>query len=91
MSDTIKIAQYGLGPIGLETLKLAAEKRWVDVIGGIDIDPGKVGKDLGDLTGVARLKGRTVYGSLDELLKKGKPDVALAHNGVEVQAGVSAA
>lgn len=77
MSDTIKIAQYGLGPIGLESLKLAVAKPWADIVGGIDIDPAKVGKDLGDLTGVARLKGRTVYSSLDELVAKTKPDVVL--------------
>ena len=48
----IKIAQFGLGPIGLETLKLAATKPWAEIVGGVDIDPAKIGKDLGALTGV---------------------------------------
>jgi len=77
MSNIIKIAQYGLGPIGLESLKLAAAKPWVEVVGGIDIDPAKAGKDLGDLTGMQRLKGSVVYASLDELLARAKPDVVL--------------
>ena len=47
----IKLAQFGLGPIGLETLKLAATKSWAEIVGGIDIDPAKIGKDLGELTG----------------------------------------
>ena len=46
----IKIAQFGLGPIGLETLKLAATKPWAEIVGGIDIDPAKLGMDLGELT-----------------------------------------
>jgi len=71
----MKIAQFGLGPIGLETLKLAASKPWVEVVGAIDIDPAKIGKDLGGLTGLRRLRGRSVYPSLDELLKRAKPDL----------------
>ena len=71
----IKVAQFGLGPIGMETLKLAVGKPWVKVVGGIDIDPGKIGKDLGELGRTRALKGVRVYGSLDELLADAKPDV----------------
>ena len=60
MSDIIRIAQYGLGPIGIESLKLAAAKPWVEILGGIDIDPAKVGRDLGELTGIPALRGRKV-------------------------------
>lgn len=77
MSDKIKIAQYGLGPIGLESLKLAAAKPWAEVMGGIDIDPAKVGKDLGELTATSSLKGRKVHASLEDLLAHAKPDVVL--------------
>jgi 4-hydroxy-tetrahydrodipicolinate reductase len=71
----IKIAQFGLGPIGLETLKLAAARPWAEIIGGIDIDPAKVGKDLGELTGAKALRGCLVYRSLDDVLAKAKPDL----------------
>ena len=77
MSDIIRIAQYGLGPIGIESLKLAAAKPWVEILGGIDIDPAKVGRDLGELTGLPALRGRKVYYSLDNLLEHGRPDVIL--------------
>jgi len=69
----IKIAQYGLGPIGVETLRLAAGKSWAEIVGAIDIDPAKVGRDLGEFTGIRKLRGRVVHGSLEEL--HGKPDV----------------
>ncbi len=71
----IKIAQFGLGPIGLETLKLAATKPWAQVVGGVDIDPTKIGQDLGTLTGGRSLRGRRVWGSLDELVAHARPDV----------------
>ena len=50
----IKIAQFGLGPIGIETLKLTATKPWAQIVGGIDIDPAKVGKPLAKITGDAK-------------------------------------
>jgi 2,4-diaminopentanoate dehydrogenase len=71
----IKIAQFGLGPIGLETLKLAATKPWAEIVGGVDIDPAKIGKDLGALTGVKGLRGRLVWASLEELLARCRPQV----------------
>ena len=72
---TIKVAQFGLGPIGIETLKLAARKPWAQIIGAIDINPAFVGKNLGELTGVENLRDAKVYSSLDELLAHAKPDV----------------
>jgi 4-hydroxy-tetrahydrodipicolinate reductase len=71
----IKIAQFGLGPIGLETLKHAATKPWAEIVGGVDIDPEKIGKDLGSLTGVKGLRRCRVWGSLDELLAHARPEV----------------
>jgi len=71
----IRVAQFGLGPIGLETLKFAASKPWAEVVGGVDIDPSKIGRDLSDsdLTGLKSLRGRKVYRSLAELPRQ--PDV----------------
>lgn len=77
MGEPITIAQFGLGPIGLETAKLAATKPWIRVIGAIDIHPTKAGRDLGDLTGANSLKGASVYPSAEELLARAQPDVVL--------------
>jgi 4-hydroxy-tetrahydrodipicolinate reductase len=72
---TIKIAQFGLGPIGVETLRLAVGKPWVEIVGAVDIDPAKVGRDLGEVTGNRKLRRRLVYPSLEALLRKEKPAV----------------
>lgn len=73
----IKVAQFGLGPIGVETLKLAATKPWIDIVGGVDIDPNKIGKSLTEVTGVKGLEKRMVYPSFAALHKKAKPQVVL--------------
>ena len=73
----IKVAQFGLGPIGVETLKLAATKPWIEIVGGVDIDPRKVGSSLTAVTGIKGLDNRKVYSSFEELAKVEKPDVVL--------------
>jgi 4-hydroxy-tetrahydrodipicolinate reductase len=75
---TIKVIQFGLGPIGIEALRFAAQQSWLEILGGVDIDPAKTGRTLGDLTGVAALAGAKVYPTLEELFAAaGKPDVVL--------------
>lgn len=49
MTDKIRVIQYGLGPIGCATARLIAERDSLELVGGVDIDPAKVGKDLGDV------------------------------------------
>ncbi|HWX19571.1 MAG TPA: dihydrodipicolinate reductase [Candidatus Binatia bacterium] len=75
LNARIKIAQFGLGPIGLETLKLVATRPWAHIIGAIDIDPAKIGRDLGEVTQTRSLRGCRVYASLDELARHQKPDL----------------
>jgi hypothetical protein len=73
--NQIKVAQFGLGPIGLETLKLAATKPWAKIVGGIDINPAFIGKPLAKITGDKKAGRAKVYRSLEELLQVAKPDV----------------
>jgi len=87
--NKIKIAQFGLGPIGVETLKLAATKPWAEIIGGIDIDSAKVGKNLAEITGLASLKNALVYRSLEELLEKSKPDLIFHTSVSKIKAAVT--
>jgi hypothetical protein len=76
--NRIKVIQFGLGPIGIESLKLAAEQSWLEVIGGVDIDVAKIGRSLAEVTGVASLAGARMFPSLDALFAAvGKPDVVL--------------
>jgi 4-hydroxy-tetrahydrodipicolinate reductase len=67
MNRKVKIAQFGLGPIGLECLKLAALKSWARIVGGVDIDSAKIGEDLGRLATSKSLRGLRAVGSLNDL------------------------
>ncbi|MGA8101871.1 MAG: hypothetical protein WB869_06945 [Candidatus Acidiferrales bacterium] len=51
MRKQIRIVQYGVGPIGASILRLARKKKSVQIVGAIDRDPMKVGKDLGEVVG----------------------------------------
>jgi hypothetical protein len=67
MSDIIRVIQYGLGPIGLATARLIGERDNLELVGAVDIDPAKVGKDLGALLGRDRGLGIEVTGTLAEV------------------------
>ena len=47
----IKAIQCGLGPIGNLVTRYLLEREGVEIVGAIDIDPDKVGKDVGELAG----------------------------------------
>ena len=47
----IRTIQYGVGPIGAAIVKLLREKSAIQVIGAIDTDPAKAGRDLGEVVG----------------------------------------
>jgi 4-hydroxy-tetrahydrodipicolinate reductase len=53
----ITVAQYGIGPIGAEIARLLLTKPWVNLVAAVDIDPNKVGKDVGDVIGLGRKTG----------------------------------
>lgn len=72
----IRVVSFGLGPIGLRAAKLARTRSSLDLVGAIDVDPAKEGRDLGELFDPPVHTGITVSGdagALDRL----QPDVVL--------------
>jgi hypothetical protein len=49
----IRAIQYGVGPIGASIVRLLRTKQSIEVIGAIDSDPAKAGRDLGEVVGAA--------------------------------------
>jgi 4-hydroxy-tetrahydrodipicolinate reductase len=49
----IRAIQYGIGPIGASIVKLLREKQAIEIVGAIDNDPAKIGKDLGEVVGAS--------------------------------------
>ena len=48
----VPVALYGLGAIGIEVAKAALARTGIRVVAAVDVDPAKVGQDLGTLCGV---------------------------------------
>jgi 4-hydroxy-tetrahydrodipicolinate reductase len=77
---TVKIVQYGVGPIGAELAKYSLKKPGLRFVGAIDIDPKKVGVDLGEAVGGQRI-GVSITDDAKKLLAKTKPDIVLHSTG----------
>jgi 4-hydroxy-tetrahydrodipicolinate reductase len=73
---TIRVVCYGLGPIGLGIARLALARPGIEVVGAIDLDPEKTGRDLGALAGGAA-SGVIVGSDAMAVLKATRPDVVL--------------
>lgn len=69
MPSKIRVIQYGVGPIGAAIVRLLLEKADVEIVGALDIDPDKVGKDLGAVAGVDRNIGVIVSDQAAAVLK----------------------
>ena len=51
MKKKIRVVQYGVGPIGASIARLMRQKQALVIVGAIDKDPEKAGRDLGELVG----------------------------------------
>ena len=51
MKKKIRAIQFGVGPIGASIARLMREKQAIEIIGAIDTDPAKIGRDLGEVVG----------------------------------------
>ena len=51
MQKKTRVIQYGIGPIGASIVRLMRQKNSLEIVGAIDTDPQKVGRDLGEVVG----------------------------------------
>jgi len=72
----IPVVCFGLGPIGLRVARLALARPGVQIVGAIDVDPQKTGRDLGELLGGTAI-GVTVSADAAAILNAARPEVAL--------------
>jgi len=72
----ISVAQYGIGPIGAEIARLLLTKPWIRLVAAVDIDPNKIGKDVGEVIGLGREVGVKVTPEIE-----GKPEVVCHSTG----------
>ncbi|MEM0220148.1 MAG: dihydrodipicolinate reductase [Thermoproteota archaeon] len=75
----IRIAVYGLGSIGMLIAKNVIQRNELQLVAAFEIDPSKVGKDLGELLGLDEKLNLVVSNESNatEVLKKNDVDVVL--------------
>ncbi len=76
-SGPIRVLHFGLGPIGLGIVRLVAARRGFKIVGAVDIDPAKVGRDLGEVAGLGRQLRVRVSADAKKAIKAAAPDVAV--------------
>ena len=73
----IRVLHYGLGPIGSSIARQVTERPGFKIVGALDLDPAKVGRDIGDIVGLGRRLGVKVSADAVKTLKAAKPDVVV--------------
>src|SRR5262245_61655590 len=74
---TIRVLHFGLGPIGAAIVKQIAARPGFRIVGAVDVDVAKVGRDLGDIVGLSRRIGINVHDNAAKVLKASRPDVVV--------------
>jgi 4-hydroxy-tetrahydrodipicolinate reductase len=74
---SVKVVLYGVGPIGSGIVGLLSRKPWAKIVGAIDTDEKKVGKDLGEVAGLGHSVGVLVSGGAREVLEETSPDIVV--------------
>ena len=77
MKKQISVVQFGLGPIGCGIAKLVLQKRNLRLVGAIDIDPDKAGKDIGRLLKLDKDIGVIVERDASKVLSGNSADIVL--------------
>jgi 4-hydroxy-tetrahydrodipicolinate reductase len=73
----VKVISYGVGAVGSMIAKFLLEKEGIDIVGAVDVDEKKVGKNLGEVLGVEKKLGIKVSDDLDAVLSETDADIAV--------------
>lgn len=77
----IKVLHVGLGPIGAAVVHEVAARPVLAIVGAVDLDPGKTGRDVGEVVRMRRRFGVAVSPDLAKTVKATRPDVAVLCTG----------
>jgi 4-hydroxy-tetrahydrodipicolinate reductase len=83
-----RVVCCGLGPIGLAIARVAYQRPGLQIVGAVDVDPQKVGQDLGVLLGGAP-SGVVVTSDLGQTLERVHPEVVLHATGSSLSSVIS--
>ena len=73
----IRVMHVGLGPIGALVARQIASRKGFRIVGAVDVDPKKVGRDVGDVIEAGRKLRVAVTADISRTIRAVKPDVAV--------------
>ena len=73
----IRVLHVGLGPIGAAVARQVLTRKGLQLVGAVDIDRHKVGRDVGDVVEAGRRLRVKVTSDVGATIKATKPDVAV--------------
>src|SRR5690348_13529626 len=73
----IRVMHVGLGPIGAAVARQIASRKGFQIVGAVDIDPLKTGKDVAQVIGAPGRLRVAVTNDIDRTIRATKPDVAV--------------
>ena len=77
MAQTLKFIQFGMGPIGEKIACYLLERENVELEAAVDIDPTKIGRDVGELMKIGKTLGLKVSGDAEQVLANSEADVVV--------------
>jgi 4-hydroxy-tetrahydrodipicolinate reductase len=75
----VKVAVYGLGPIGMLIARKVLERKSLELVAAFEVDDSKIGRDVGEVIGVNSRIGITVSRESEaaEILRRSGADIVL--------------
>jgi 2,4-diaminopentanoate dehydrogenase len=73
----IRIVLVGLGPIGASVARQIVGRKGFQLVGAVDIDPKKIGRDVAEVIGLGKAMRVKVTAEIGKTLKSATPDVAV--------------
>ena len=72
-----RVLLYGLGPIGTMVARQLATRDGFRIVGAVDVDPAKAGRDVADIAGLERPLRVRVSADPADAIRRSKPDVVV--------------
>ncbi|HKE84834.1 MAG TPA: hypothetical protein VKB50_13830, partial [Vicinamibacterales bacterium] len=73
----IHVMQVGLGPIGAAVARQIVSRKGFQIVGAVDVDPQKVGRDVADVIESGRTLRVKVTSDITKTIRAVKPDIAV--------------
>ena len=73
----IRVMQVGLGPIGALVAQQIVSRKGFQLVGAVDVDPNKIGRDAGEVAEIGRRLRVKVTSDIRKTIRAVKPDVAV--------------